>query len=75
MQLIISVTCFFFLVSSSHKVTDTHEELKSMGGIIHQSRKLLSKYNRREFTDKVLIFLALAFFFACVLYVMKRRLW
>lgn len=62
------------LGSSSEKVVENQEELKNMGSIIHQSRKLLSKYNRREFTDKVLIFLALVFFFACVLYVVKRRI-
>ncbi|XP_067129364.1 vesicle transport protein SEC20 [Centruroides vittatus] len=62
------------LVNSSSSVGDTNEELKNMGNVIHQSRKLLTKYNRRELTDKVLIFLALAFFFACVLYVLKKRL-
>ncbi|GAB6024941.1 Vesicle transport protein S20 [Chamberlinius hualienensis] len=62
------------LVGSSQKITDTQEEFKSMGGTIHQSRKLLSKYNRRELTDRVLILLAIAFFFACVLYVLKGRI-
>ncbi|XP_076308304.1 vesicle transport protein Sec20 isoform X2 [Tachypleus tridentatus] len=61
------------LVSSSGTVLETHEEYKTMGNVIHQSRKLLTKYNRREITDRVLIFLALAFFFACVLYVIKKR--
>ncbi|XP_035672153.1 vesicle transport protein SEC20-like [Branchiostoma floridae] len=61
------------IVSSSKTVGDTHEEFKSQGGTIQISRKLLSKYNRRELTDKLLIFLAVAFFFATVLYILKKR--
>ncbi|XP_066278321.1 vesicle transport protein SEC20-like [Branchiostoma lanceolatum] len=61
------------LVSSSKTVGDTQEEFKSQGGTIQISRKLLSKYNRRELTDKLLIFLAVAFFFATVLYILKKR--
>ncbi len=45
-----------------------------MSGHISNSRKLITKYGRREFTDKLLIFLALVFFFATVLYIMKKRL-
>ncbi|XP_074643013.1 vesicle transport protein SEC20-like [Tubulanus polymorphus] len=63
------------LLTSSRQITDTHEEFKGMGGHVTQSRKLLTKYNRREFTDKLLIFLALVFFFSTVLYIMKKRLW
>ncbi|KAL5015680.1 hypothetical protein ScPMuIL_005269 [Solemya velum] len=63
------------LVTSSHQIQDTHEEFKNMGGHIQSSRKLLTKYGRRQFTDKLLIFLALVFFFSCVLYIMKKRLW
>lgn len=45
-----------------------------MSSAILQSKKLLTKYGRREMTDRVLILLAVVFFFACVLYVLKRRL-
>ncbi|XP_013395891.1 vesicle transport protein SEC20-like [Lingula anatina] len=62
------------LETSSRTITDTHEEFKNMGGHITASRKLLTKYNRREMTDKLLIFLALVFFFATVLYIVKRRI-
>lgn len=62
------------LVNSSATVTETQEEFKTMGNLLIQSRKLLFKYGRREITDKVLIFIALAFFFACVLYVVTKRL-
>ncbi|XP_064630978.1 vesicle transport protein SEC20-like [Lineus longissimus] len=61
------------LVSSSGQIAGTHEEFKNMSGHVQNSRKLLTKYNRREFTDKLLIFLALVFFFATVLYITKRR--
>ncbi|XP_037088533.1 vesicle transport protein SEC20-like [Pollicipes pollicipes] len=63
------------LVNSSDKVGETHDELKNVGGAIGQSRKLLNKYGRRELTDTTLFILAFAFFFACVLYVVKKRLW
>lgn len=63
-----------YLVGTSTNVDETHEEYHGMAGMIHQSRKLLTKYNRREITDKVVIFLAIAFFFACVIYVVTKRI-
>ncbi|XP_067657991.1 vesicle transport protein SEC20-like [Haliotis asinina] len=63
------------LASSSKTVTDTQDEFRNMGGHIENSRRLLTKYGRRELTDRLLIFLALVFFFATVLYIMKKRLW
>ncbi|CAI5643170.1 hypothetical protein ACER0C_026368 [Sarotherodon galilaeus] len=62
------------LATSSRTVQETNEEFKSMTGTIHLGRKLILKYNRRELTDKLLIFLALALFFATVLYILKKRL-
>ena len=62
------------LVSSSATVTETHEEFKMMGNLMVHSRKLLSKYGRREITDRVLIIFALAFFFASCFYVVMKRL-
>lgn len=62
------------LVGTSTVITESQEESRQMGSAILQSKKLLTKYGRREMTDRVLIFLALLFFFACVLYVLKRRL-
>lgn len=61
-------------MSSSRVVGETEEELRSMGGHIQSSHKLLTKYGRREWTDRLLILLALAFFFATVLYIVKKRL-
>ncbi|CAG0887460.1 unnamed protein product [Cyprideis torosa] len=62
------------LVSTSQVVEDTQEEFKSQGQAISQASKLLTKYGRREFTDKVLIFMAVGFFLAVVLYVVQKRL-
>uniref|UniRef100_A0A3Q2FVQ2 BCL2 interacting protein 1b n=1 Tax=Cyprinodon variegatus TaxID=28743 RepID=A0A3Q2FVQ2_CYPVA len=62
------------LATSSRTVQETNEEFRNMTGTIHLGRKLILKYNRRELTDKLLIFLALALFFATVLYILKKRL-
>ena len=56
-------------------MTETNEEFKSMSGHIYTSKKLLTKYNRRELTDRLLIILALVFFFSTVVYIVKKRLW
>ncbi len=61
------------LASSSSAVRDTQDEFKNMGAVLGQSRKLINKYGRRETTDKVLILFAFAFFFACVFYVLRKR--
>lgn len=61
-------------VNSSRTILDANEEFKSMSGTIQLGRKLITKYNRRELTDKLLIFLALALFLATVLYIVKKRL-
>ena len=62
------------LVDSSKQVSETHEEFKNMSGHIQISKKLLTKFGRREFTDKLLIVLALIFFFCTVLYIIKKRI-
>jgi len=62
------------LEETSRTVEEVGEEHRLMGGVIGQSRKLITKYGRREFTDKVLIVFALAFFFAVVLYILRKRL-
>merc|ERR1712032_1327856 len=62
------------LEGTSKAVEELGEEYRMMGGVIGQSRKLITKYARREFTDKILIAFALAFFFAVVLYILRKRL-
>lgn len=63
------------LVKSSSTIRKTDEELKDQSGVIKTGHRLLTKYSRRECTDKFLIFLALALFFSTVLYILKKRLW
>jgi len=63
------------LVGSSQVLTETEQEFGTMGSTIQSSGKLLSKYSRRECTDKILFALAILFFFCVVLYILKKRLW
>ncbi|XP_045785206.1 vesicle transport protein SEC20 isoform X2 [Maniola jurtina] len=62
------------LVSSSSTVQGTQAELQNTGSTITQSSKLLKKYGRREFTDKVIMFFAFLFFLAVCLYIVQKRL-
>ncbi|KAJ0180346.1 hypothetical protein K1T71_003750 [Dendrolimus kikuchii] len=62
------------LVSSSSTVHGTQSELENTAGTISQSSKLLTKYGRREFTDKVIMFFAFLFFLAVCLYIVQKRL-
>jgi len=61
------------LVESSQTIGETREELKTMGSVVIQARKILNKYGRRENTDKLLIFLGLVFFLASCLVVVRNR--
>lgn len=63
-----------FAANSSTSVHSTRDELLTTSSVIQQSGTLLAKYGRRELTDKVLLFFAFAFFFACVLYIVHKRL-
>lgn len=62
------------LVSSSANVVGTKDELQNTAGSILQSKKLLKKYGRREWTDKILVFFAFFLFIAVVLYIVQKRL-
>lgn len=62
------------LANSSMTVTGTTGELHETKNAISQSGKLLAKYSRRQFTDKLILLLGFAFFLACVLYILKKRL-
>jgi len=61
------------LAESSQNVTDIKDEFAGLGSIVGQSRRLITKYARRETTDKVLILFATAFFFAVVFYILRKR--
>jgi len=62
------------LVTSSTKVDTTRNEMNTIGSNVKIGSRLISKFNRREFTDKVLLFLCLVLFFGVVLYILKKRL-
>ncbi|XP_053625606.1 vesicle transport protein SEC20 [Plodia interpunctella] len=62
------------LVSSSSSVHGTKTELQNTASTITQSSKLLTKYGRREFTDKIIMFFAFLFFLAVCLYIVQKRI-
>jgi len=61
------------LAESSQTVNETKDEFQGMGSIIGQSRRLITKFARREVTDRVLILFAVAFYFSVVLYILRKR--
>jgi len=61
------------LANSSTNVMGTQDELQTTNSVISQSGKLLEKYARRQFTDKLIILLAFLFFIACVVYIFQKR--
>uniref|UniRef100_A0A914W437 Vesicle transport protein SEC20 n=2 Tax=Plectus sambesii TaxID=2011161 RepID=A0A914W437_9BILA len=61
------------LVNSSSVLRETEKEFGTMGATIQSGGKLLSKYARRELTDKILIALALCLFFGVVYYILRKR--
>ena len=62
------------LFSSSHTVTATKNEMEGIGADMKRADGLISKYERRELTDKVLIGAGLCLFFGVVLYILQKRL-
>ncbi|GMS88492.1 hypothetical protein PENTCL1PPCAC_10667, partial [Pristionchus entomophagus] len=61
------------IVRSSDTLGKTHEEYHSQGAFIQTGNKLLSKWERRELTDKILVAIALLFYFAACYYVINKR--
>lgn len=45
-----------------------------MGSTLTTTKKLVSRFGRRETTDLILIILALAAFFAACVYVIQKRM-
>jgi len=68
------IQLLFVAANSSKGITNTNEELKGMTGHIKTAHMLLTKYARREMTDKLFLFLSLVFFLATVMYIIKKRL-
>jgi len=54
--------------TSSRTIHETDEEFRAVAGTVQLGRKLITKDNRRELTDKLLLLLA------TVLYILKKRL-
>ena len=61
------------LATSSGRIVDTKSEMDTIGSNVDVSGKLITKYQRRELTDRVLIFLGLVLFFGVVLYILRKR--
>ena len=47
--------------------------MDEIGSKVKVGQSLISKLNRRDITDKILIFMAVFFFFGVVLYIIRRR--
>jgi len=62
------------LIHSSDVLKTTHGQYSTINQTIKTGSKLISKYARREFTDRILIALALFVYFGVVLYILRKRL-
>lgn len=62
------------LIHSSAVLKETHSHFNAVGSTIRSGGKLLSKYARRETTDKILIVLALLLYFSVIFYILQRRI-
>ena len=62
------------LASSSTQINKTKTGMEEIGADLKGSGRLISKYERRELTDKVLIALGLILFFGVVLYIIQKRI-
>ncbi|XP_065572263.1 vesicle transport protein SEC20-like [Artemia franciscana] len=61
------------LAQSSEVIVQTRDEYRSLRHYVDVTRKLLTKYDRRELTDTFAFFLAFTFFLACCFYVIMKR--
>jgi protein transport protein SEC20 len=62
------------LQTSSDSLKQTHNEFDQMSSNISDSKRLLIKFERREFTNKLLFMFSLCLFFSVVLYILWKRL-
>lgn len=62
------------LIYSSDVLKTTHNQYGTINQTIKTGSKLISKYARREFTDRILIVLALFVYFGVVFYILRKRL-
>ncbi|CAJ0946963.1 unnamed protein product, partial [Mesorhabditis belari] len=61
------------LVDSSSLISKTGDEFTAQASHIKTGNKLLSKFERRELTDKILIFIAVCFYLATLYYILHKR--
>lgn len=61
------------LIHSSSVLKGTETEFDSMAAHITSGGKLISKYGRRECTDRILLTIALIVYFAVILYILRKR--
>nr|CAD2193333.1 unnamed protein product [Meloidogyne enterolobii] len=62
------------LIHSSSVLRDSHSNFDAVSSTIKSGGKLISKYGRRECTDKILIVLALLLYFGVCLYILRKRI-
>ena len=62
------------ITTSSSTLRDTHVHMNAIGQTIRSGGKLITKYGRRETTDKILLVLALLLYFGVILYILKKRI-
>ncbi|KAI6170771.1 Sec20 [Aphelenchoides bicaudatus] len=61
------------LTTSSSTLKDTGLQMNAIGQSIKSGGKLITKYGRRELTDKILLFMALLLYFGVIIYILKKR--
>jgi protein transport protein SEC20 len=61
------------LTTSSSTLKDTGIHMTAIGQSIKSGGKLITKYGRREMTDKILLFMALLLYFGVIIYILKKR--
>jgi hypothetical protein len=62
------------LKESSEMLRDVGGEYNNYGHVVKKSSKLITNMQRRDATDKMLLYIGLGFFLLVVLYILKRRL-
>ncbi|KAL3083390.1 hypothetical protein niasHS_011192 [Heterodera schachtii] len=62
------------LIHSSSVLRESHSNFTSIKNAIRSGGKLISKYGRRETTDKILIVLCLLLYFGVCFYILRKRM-
>jgi protein transport protein SEC20 len=70
----VSEQATMILTTSSSTLRDTGLQMGAIGQSIKSGGKLISKYARRETTDKILLFMALLLYFAVIFYILRKRM-